>query len=180
MDAGITGWINGLSGHLTFIDSLMIALATYGVQVMVILVAAQWWSANDRMHVRHTAISAGLAFFLSLTMNQIVLLFVHRVRPYDQGVSHLLIPRSADWSLPSDHSAVVAAVAMIFLLKGYSGRGAALAALGGLVCFARVYVGIHFAGDVLAGIVSGVLAAFIVDALYREGNPVDQRLVRIL
>jgi hypothetical protein len=40
---------------------------------------------------------AGLAFIIGLGLNQIILLFVHRIRPYDAGVSHLIVSWSGDW-----------------------------------------------------------------------------------
>jgi hypothetical protein len=37
------------------------------------------------------AIVAGLSFLLGLGLNQLILLFIHRLRPYDAGRTHLLI-----------------------------------------------------------------------------------------
>lgn len=42
----------------------------------------------------------GLSFLLGLALNQLILLFVHRMRPYGGGVTHLLISPSPD---PSSH-----------------------------------------------------------------------------
>lgn len=38
---------------------------------------------------RHVLVGAGIAFCLGLGVNQIVLLFVYRIRPYVDGVSNL-------------------------------------------------------------------------------------------
>src|SRR5260370_23040060 len=115
MDQPITQWINSFAGGNVLLDSIMV-MATVG------LVVAQWWSEIDKIHVRHTCIAAGLSFLIGLGLNQIILLFVHRVRPYDAGVSHLIISKSADWSFPSDHAMASIAIVTAFALHGLPRR----------------------------------------------------------
>src|SRR5262249_53375005 len=112
--------------------------------------------------------------------NQIVLLFVHRLRPYDAGISHLIIGRSSDWSFPSDHATATFAIAVTFLLQGLRGRGLAFLAAALLVCLSRVYVGTHYAGDVLGGAATGIVAASAVRSLYWEGTLMDRTITAIL
>ena len=85
MDQAITQWINSLAGSDALLDSVMSAATKAGVPLLVALVVAQWWTRIDRTHVRHTCIAAGLSFLIGLGLNQIILLFVPRVRPYDAG-----------------------------------------------------------------------------------------------
>lgn len=179
MDAAVTQWINGWAGNPVW-DALMKAAAAYGVPLLVGFVALQWFARRDRVHIRHVAICAGLAFLLALALNQGVLLAVHRVRPYDAGVTQLLIDKSADWSFPSDHAAAAISVAVVFLRLGVRARGLMMLALAALICISRVYLGIHYAGDILGGIVTGTLAALVVLAVYREGNRLDRFLTGIL
>lgn len=179
MDSALTAWINGLSG-VAAIDALMALASAYGVPLMVALVAVQWFGRGDRTHVRHVAIVAGLAFLLGLALNQLVLLGVHRVRPYDAGVTRLLIAKSADWSFPSDHATSSIAMALVFWVKGLRVRALVLTALAALVCLARVYLGIHYAGDLLGGAATAVVAVLVVVWGWREGNRVERGLVRIL
>lgn len=118
MDRMITAAANAPAGAHPLFDSVMIALTQFGVPLVVVMAALQWRSRNDRLHVRHVALTAGLSFVLGLGINQMILLFVHRVRPYDAGVTHLIIPPSADPSFPSDHATAVAAVVAAFSLPG--------------------------------------------------------------
>jgi undecaprenyl-diphosphatase len=96
MDVAITRWINAPAGLHPALDTVLVGLTQFGVPLIVLLVAVQWWAPGDRLHARHTAIASGLSFLLGLAINQAILLFVHRVRPYDAGVSHLIIARSSD------------------------------------------------------------------------------------
>ncbi|WP_204320408.1 hypothetical protein, partial [Klebsiella pneumoniae] len=91
-----TGWINGPAGENAMLDAVMLALTEFGVPALILLVVLQWWRSGERQHARHTAVVAGLAFLIGLGVNQLILLFLHRMRPYDAGVSHLIISPSAD------------------------------------------------------------------------------------
>ncbi len=180
MDNDITRWINSFAGTNAIADGAMIAITQFGVPLIVALVVLQWWSGTDRTHVRHTAVCAGLAFLLGLAVNQVILIFVHRIRPFDAGVTHLLIARSADWSFPSDHATAVAAIVAAFGTQRLHGRACVFGALALLVCVSRVYVGTHYVTDVLGGAAVGLLAAHAVGLAYREGTRLDQLLTSFL
>lgn len=158
----------------------MVAASRYGVPLLVFLVVAQWWSKSDRTHVRHTCIAAGLSFSIGLGLNQLILLFVHRVRPYDSGVTHLLISKSHDWSFPSDHATTLIAIVAAFALHGLLGRTFLFGLLALLVCWSRIFFGTHYLSDVLGGALTGVVAAVLVHRFYREGSWVDRFVTGLL
>lgn len=180
MDRMITAALNAPAGAHPLLDSFMIALTQFGVPLMVAFVALQWWSGNGRVHVRHVAVSSGLSFLLGLGINQVILLFVDRVRPYDAGVTHLIIAPSADPSFPSDHATAVIAIVAAFCFRGLPVRTALLALWAVLVIWSRVYVGTHYATDVLGGAMTGLAAAVLVRAVYREGSRLDRFATAIL
>jgi undecaprenyl-diphosphatase len=179
LDATVTHAINSIAGKSTALDFLMIWVSAIGVPLLVLAVAGQWWRA-DRQHTRHVLVTAGFSFLFGLALNQLVLLFVHRMRPYDAGVSHLLIARSADPSFPSDHATATIAIAAAFLLQGMRRLGFWFLAAAMLVIVSRVYIGTHYASDVLGGALTGIVAAVLVRALYREGTRADRLITSIL
>lgn len=178
-DSIATKAINGLAGAWPVFDQLMIWTSLLGIPIVVALVAAQWWRQKERTSVRHVLIASGLSFVLGLAMNQIILLFLHRVRPYDAGLTHLLIPPSSDWSFPSDHATATMAIAATFLLHRMPRVGATFLAASLLMMISRVYVGVHYVGDVLAGAVTGGMAALVVSNLYRQGTRLDRLITGI-
>jgi undecaprenyl-diphosphatase len=180
MDVFVTRWINSAAGNYPSVDLIMIAITRIGVPVMVLAVVIQWWSQADRQHIRHTAASAGLSFLLGLAINQLILLGVHRVRPYDAGVSHLLIAPSADWSFPSDHATASFAVVVSFAMQRLPLRTLGLSALALLICWSRIYVGTHYLSDVLGGAFTGAVAALLVRLTYRENSVLDRAVTRLL
>jgi undecaprenyl-diphosphatase len=179
MDHALTQWINGPAGVSVLLDSVMIGASRFGVPFLVLLVALQWWSGGDRRHVRHACMAAGFSFFLGLGLNQLILLFVHRVRPYDAGLTHLIINPSADWSFSSDHATATFAIAAAFLLQGLGRRGLALAGGAFVVCVSRVFVGTHYVSDVIGGMATGLIAAVLVRAAYWEGTWADRLVTGI-
>ncbi len=180
MDQAITQWINSLAGGNVLLDSVMTMATEVGVPLLVALVVAQWWSKTDRTHVRHTSVAAGLSFLIGLGLNQVILLFVHRVRPYDAGVSHLIISKSPDWSFPSDHATASIAIVAAFAPRGLPRRTLLFGLLALLICWSRIFVGTHYLTDILGGGFTGVIAGMLVWVFYREGSRLDRFATGIL
>lgn len=75
---------------------------------------------------------------------------------------HQLIAHAADVSLPSDHATaafVIALAAGAFLHRGW---GAVLLAAAAAVGLARIWVGVHYPGDILAALGIAVAAVAVV------------------
>lgn len=180
LDDRVTHWVNSLAGHHSAIDSILITVSAWAVPVLVAAVALQWWNGEDRRANRHTLVSAGLSFSLALGINQVILLFLHRVRPYDMGVSRLLIERSNDPSFPSDHATATVAIAATFFLSHAPRRALLFGMAALLVSFSRVYIGTHYASDVLGGAFTGLLGALIIQRIYRRDTRLDRFITGIL
>ena len=180
MDIAITQWMNSWVGHSAIADAVMVVASEYGVPLLMLVVVLQWWSRAARPHVRHTCVVAGLSFLLGLRLNQFILLFVHRVRPYDACITHLIISRSSDRSFPSDHATASTAIAAAFLLQRVASRGLLFLGASLLICVTRVYVGTHYAVDVVGGILTGAVASALVSLVYREGSKADRLITGIL
>ena len=102
------------------------------------------------------------------------------MRPYDAGVTRLLIAPSADSSFPSDHATAVFSIVFAYLLHKRFGKALLFAIAGSLVAFSRIYVGTHYVGDILGGIMTGLLAAAVVRAAYAPGTRFDRWATGIL
>jgi membrane-associated phospholipid phosphatase len=169
MDYALYKTINGLSGS-SFADGLFKLLANDLPAVLVVLVALVFLTpwAPRRHERRSGAVLATAAAGLGLLINQPIAHTVDRLRPYLAHPDHanLLISRSHDPSFPSDHA--TGAFALAFGIWLYDRTlGTVLLVLGAVLAFARVYVGTHYPGDVVAGALIGVVVAaalFLVPA----------------
>nr|WP_281405935.1 phosphatase PAP2 family protein [Mesorhizobium sp. B3-1-7] len=180
MDASLTHWISAAAGISPLLDRTMIAISQFGVPLMVIAVAMQWWSRDDRLHVRHACLSAGLSFLIGLAINQAILFVVHRIRPYDAGVTHLLIAPSADWSFPSDHATASMAIVAAFAMQALPRRTLALFVIAFVICWSRIFIGTHYLSDVIGGVATAAIGALAVRLTYRENSRLDAFATRIL
>ena len=178
IDGQITATINSLAGRYAGLDFAAIFVAKYMIFVLVLSVAASWYVRIDRATWRFRAISCGLAVAAGLLLNQVILLFVSRVRPYDLGLTHLIVEKSADPSFPSDHATVVFAVAFTLILLRDRFRHIYLI-LAVMVALARIFIGVHFFGDVVGAILTAAVAAVLVNVIYKSGSKLNRLLVRI-
>jgi undecaprenyl-diphosphatase len=155
--------VNDLSGG-SFSDGLFKLIAN---DLPVVLMAAvaliflvPWRRRGDER--RRGAVLATASAALGLLLAQPIAHLVDRPRPFMAGHAHLLIARSHDPSFPSDHA--TGAFALAFGVWLYDRTlGGVLLVLAALLSFARVYVGTHYPGDVIAG---AVLGAGVAGALY--------------
>jgi len=180
IDDVVTKAINGLSGQHAFIDSLFIWISALGIPVLVLAVAGQWWRQAARHQTRHILVSTGLSFLLGLTLNQLILIFVSRIRPYDSGVTQLLISPSADPSFPSDHATAASAIAIAFLAAGQKRTGTCFLAIAALIMISRVYIGTHYVSDILGGLLTGIVGVIMARTLYKEGTKLVRFVTNVL
>ena len=74
----------------------------------------------------------------------------------------LLVSPSHEPSFPSDHAVAAFAIAFTVALVGGKRVGALFLAGASLVGITRVFVGLHYPGDIAGGALVGLVAALIV------------------
>ncbi|NXY98331.1 phosphatase PAP2 family protein, partial [Streptomyces sp. BR123] len=117
-------------------------------------------SATARRAAVRAAASLALA---SATINTVGKWSVRRARPVLDGVPAVrqLATQPVTTSFPSGHSASAFAFTTGLALHS-PGWGAVLAPVAAAVAFSRVYTGVHYPSDVVAGAALGVAAGFAV------------------
>jgi len=95
---------------------------------------------------------------------------IDRPRPCHEGVLqslHLLVRCGGGMSMPSSHAANAFGQAVLFA-QVYKRIRWPLITFAALVAISRVFVGVHYPGDVIAGSLLGLLIAWLVATVYQE------------
>lgn len=167
--------INGLSGHSVALDALMIFFAKYLIYLVFAGLAA---AAVPFLRARRwfTLVSAAVALVVTFALGLLASAVFIEPRPFTTHTGlNVLTPHDPGQSFPSDHA--TAAFAVAFVVLAYADRRWGLVALAAavLIGFARVYVGVHYPGDI-AG--AAVLAAVGVGAVVLVTRHVQRRAGR--
>ncbi len=166
IDENIFLWINGLAGKVAFFDWLLKGIANdYLIIVSLCLVLLALWvwgsDALQRGRNQKAVICASLSLGIAQGFVSTCNIYCFRPRPFTELPTNLLFYQPTDSSLPSNSVAIVFAIACAILLANKK-VGLILLLLACLHAFSRVYVGIHYPFDVIAGALGGALIAFIV------------------
>ena len=89
--------------------------------------------------------------------------FFERIRPSYLNLDgiNLLVSKGGKWSMPSNHAANIFSLATV-LSYFYTSFKPSLYLLAIIIAFSRVYVGVHFPGDVIVGGLIGYFIALTV------------------
>jgi len=161
IDLDIFNAINGLAGKFSALDTIAIFFAVYAVYVIAFLILL-------RRNKNGIAIAA-MAFVSVYVVEFFIQLFIQRPRPFAEYDVMLLIDHPSDPGFPSSHasSSFALAQSLYFVDKGW---GTVAFVMAGLVALARVFVGVHYLTDVLAGTVIGLACSFGIKYLWDRLN----------
>ena len=170
--------VNRWSADTPWAHGFFRAYANYGVALFIAALAvAGWIGLRTDARVLARAIWAGVAAVIALIVNQPIADAIGRARPFaaHRGVL-VLVDKSTDPGFLSDHAVMAGAVAvgLVFAVRRI---GVVMIAAAVLMAFARVYVGAHYPGDVVAGLAfGGVVAAGGVPLADRLLTPICSRM----
>ncbi|MGH3497671.1 MAG: phosphatase PAP2 family protein [Nocardioidaceae bacterium] len=171
--------VNSFARHTGWLNTLGADYATYGVVLFAAMLVAGVVVSRRRGPATLAAAGwAALATLIAVAVNQPIGRAVAEARPYTAYPHALvLVARTSDFAFPSDHSVMAGAVAAgLFLVSRRLGWIATVLAV--LLAFARVYVGAHYPGDVIAGLALGAAISWLGWLLVRRPLTVVARWLR--
>jgi len=169
---------NGLAGQLAGLDWLGIFLASYLQYLVVGFLLVYLFLGKDKKEKLRNQFMVFGALTAALVARFVVATslyhFFMRSRPFVDNVVSQLIPYDGTRSsFPSGHASFFFALATVVYLynkKVYPERsrwvGTWFLVAAALISLARVYVGVHYPSDILAGAISGILVGWLVYYLF--------------
>lgn len=128
---------------------------------------------------RKVGFASAVALIITfVTVNLGIKNFVARTRPYEviEGLTRL-VGEQSDFSFPSGHSAHAFAVGVVILIMMPRKIGVPIFVISVLMAYSRLYVGVHYPTDVIAGALIGTIIAFVsvlivnkISALWMKRN----------
>lgn len=147
------------------LNSIMIFITSLGDEGMI------WIAATVALLIpkktRKIGIMSAVALLGSLLINNnIVKNIVQRPRPFVTFTDlQIIIPTPSEFSFPSGHTSSSFAAAAVFYRHLPKKLGLPSVILAGLIGFSRLYVGVHYPTDVIAGIIMGILLSYLAEFL---------------
>lgn len=136
---------------------LAIFITRFLVLVIPVYLVGLWVVGGGRN--RLTAIALTLALVIAILMSFVIGLVYFHPRPFMAGLGTALVEHRPNSSFPSNHALVFATCAAVLFFLRRRAMAWVAVALGVLVGWSRIYVGVHYPLDMVGSIVVAVLAA---------------------
>ncbi|MGP4016901.1 phosphatase PAP2 family protein [Saccharopolyspora sp. 5N708] len=147
------GWVQGLADIAT-----EAVLLVFGALVLANL----WRTRRADRRMRIFALAVPVVTVLAYAISEFTKTLVEQERPCravrDIVATIAECPEPGDWSLPSNH-ATIAAAAAVGLAVAWRRLAIVAVVIAALEGFLRVFVGVHYPHDVIAGLLLGALTA---------------------
>lgn len=164
LDYKIFKLINQFAGENLIFDNFVILITNYGIIFLALVLTWLWFSKkNTRCQKRKEVLLALIIGLIAICITELIGSIYFRPRPFVTHDVNLLISKlSTDTSFPSTHSTGSFALAFS-ILKTNKSLGVVLLVFSVLMALSRVFVGVHYPSDVLAGaIISYAVTCFVM------------------
>lgn len=189
LDWTVFHWVNGQAGQHGWLDELGKA-ASSQLELVVVATLIGGWLLMAGLHLRRertlprglltVALTAGIALAAGLVANQIIGNVWFRERPYaGHSSAHLIVGPSSDPSFASDHATAGFALSL-GAIRGLPRVAALLFVETVLMSVGRVYVGLHYPGDILGGLGLAAGAALAASAVTGLARPAIDQAVALV
>ncbi len=167
MDYIIVNFLNGFIGKYFALDVLVILFSDFFILFLPFLVILVYLLKKKDFKPVVFKIFTGI--FLAGFLNYIIAETIQRIRPFAlyekiTQFSRFFSISPSDFSFPSDHTAIAFVIAFLVYYE-WKNFGKVLILIASLIGLSRVFIGVHFLTDILAGIGVAFLVSFVVNKI---------------
>lgn len=157
--------INDLGFQIPALNPVFIFIAEYFLYLLIIVLIYYLFKDNGKHRVM--VLAAVVSCLLAVILGKIAGQFHYNIQPFAtlDNVNQL-IDKEVNNSFPSDHTILSFTICMMLFL--FDKRKFYFLFIGVLVAVSRVWVGVHYPFDVVTSIVLSIVAALIVNALFKK------------
>ncbi|MBI4234648.1 MAG: phosphatase PAP2 family protein [Chloroflexi bacterium] len=182
-DAAVLLWLNGWVGRFPWLDTAArLVVSDYLVPVLLSLLLFGMWFAGREPTLRERHQRAVLRAIIGMGFASLVVLianhYVFRPRPFTQYELQLLFYMPTDSSFPSNPAVVGFAMAT-GIWTGNRSLGLVAFLGAGLWGLSRVYAGVSYPSDVVAGALLGMAATLLVSGALATIEPLPTLVLRL-
>lgn len=160
MDKFVFLKINDLAGRFGWLDWLAVFFADYAGYILLAVVLGIL-IFKKTFHARKMVFGALIAAVISRgVIVTVIKSLYYRPRPFEVLQVTQLIPENNS-SFPSGHAALYFAIAVAIYFYNKK-MGVIFLITSGLMGLARIYVGVHWPTDILAGLMVGVITVLLM------------------
>ena len=155
-------WILNFSHRYTSVDLIMIFGAEIVIYLTLLLII--YLAFRDSIKEKKSFFMFLIAILITSILVKIIHLFIFEPRPFATFPFQPLVLYNQGPSFPSVHSAIMATIAFSFFW--YRSKWSYfLLFLMLWVGFARIYIGVHYPLDIIAGFLVGLAAVYLAHKL---------------
>jgi len=165
--------INQYAGVNPLIDIIAVFAAQYMPVIIILVLAYLWFKRNTS--TKNIILYAVYAAIIGLAINYIIGLIYFHPRPFMIPTGTILFPYLAESSFPSDHTTLMASLAlMLIYFKETRSYGVILLILGLIGGFARVFSGVHFPFDILGSLLISIIITTLIYQFRDKFSPLNR------
>lgn len=156
-----------LAGSNQALDVLMVFFTILGISYVIAIVSVPLWITNKR----ESAVDALVLIVIVTVITELVKVLIDRPRPLDELSNVNTILSASGPSFPSAHASRAFAVTILLFLREPRRTGVVAVVIASLIAVSRVYLGVHWPTDILAGAILGIVLAHLFNSMCRSYVP---------